>query len=152
MIMARPLSLDSETSSTSEHISLVSLLRERARLQADSPIYTLLIDGEEEGTTLSYSEVDQQARVIGALLQSLEARGERALLIYPPGLEFVVAFYGCLYAGVIAVPTHITVNQFKHKQSLLRFQAIVEDASPFAVLTVSSVLPSLSRSLTGYPV
>jgi amino acid adenylation domain-containing protein/FkbM family methyltransferase len=149
MIMAQPLSLDSETSGASKHLSLVGLLRERAILQADSPLYTFLIDGEEEGTTLSYLEVDQQARAIGALLQSLEARGERALLVYPPGLEFVVAFYGCLYAGVIAVPTHITASQFKDKQSLLRFQAIVEDASPFAVLTLSTVLPKLKPLVEG---
>ncbi|MCA1565806.1 MAG: AMP-binding protein, partial [Acidobacteria bacterium] len=151
MIMAQPLSLDSETSGASKHLSLVRLLRERASLQADRPLYTVLIDGEEEGTTLSYFEVDQQARAIGALLQSLEARGERALLVYPPGLEFVVAFYGCLYAGVIAVPTHITASQFKDKQSLLRFQAIVEDASPFAVLTLSSVLPKLKPLVEGIP-
>ena len=151
MIMAQPLSLDSETSGAAKHLSLVGLLRERASLQADRSLYTLLIDGEEEGTTLSYFEVDRQARAIGALLQSLEARGERALLVYPPGLEFIVAFYGCLYAGVIAVPTHITASQFKDKQSLLRFQAIVEDASPFAVLTVSSVLPKLKPLVDGMP-
>ena len=141
--MAQPISIESEKSSASEQLTLVELLREQASIHTHRPLYTTLIDGEEEGTTLSHFEVDQQARAIGALLQSLEGKGERALLLYPSGLEFVVAFFGCLYAGVIAVPTPIPVNQLKQKQSLLRFQAIADDAGPFAVLTLSSLLPKL---------
>ena len=151
MIMVQPISLDSEKNSASDHLTLVGLLREQSCLHTHTPLYTTLIDGEEEGTTLSHFEVDQQARAIGALLQSLEGKGKRALLLYPSGLEFVVAFYGCLYAGVIAVPTPIPVNQFKAKQSLLRFQAIVDDAGPFAVLTLSSLLPKLKSLVDGIP-
>ena len=56
-----------------------------------------------EGDHLTYAALDYEARSIGALLQSYRARGERALLLYPTGLEFIAAFFGCLYAGVTAV-------------------------------------------------
>src|SRR5215204_5547779 len=150
MTMAQSISIESE-SSASGNLTLVDLLSGQTALHPHSPLYTTLIDGEEEGTTLSHFEVDQQARAIGALLQSLEGKGERALLIYPAGLEFVVAFFGCLYAGVIAVPTSIPVNQLKQKQSLLRFQAIADDAGPFAVLTLSSFMPKLMSLVEHIP-
>jgi amino acid adenylation domain-containing protein/FkbM family methyltransferase len=141
--MAQPLSLDLENKDVAGYRSLVSLLRQRACQQPDSPVYTPLIDGEQEGGTLNYFEVDLQARAIGAALQALGASRERVLLVFPPGIDFVLAFYGCLYAGAIAVPTQAPVNRSKHNQSLTRFQAILRDASPLAVLTTSAMLPKL---------
>lgn len=85
-----------------EFSTLVEALRWRALQQPEQRIYTYLIDGELEGAQLTYAALDCQARAIGALLQSYKASGERALLLYPTGLEFIAAFFGCLYAGVIA--------------------------------------------------
>src|SRR5215813_339647 len=85
--------------------TLVELLRWRAVLQADQKAYTFLAKGEKE-LSLTYAELDRQARAIGALLQRRSATGERVLLLYPAGLEYVVAFFGCLYAGAIAVPAY----------------------------------------------
>jgi len=87
-----------------ELVTLVDLLRWRAIQQSQQRAYTFLINGEKEGPCLTYAELDCQARSISALLQQYKARGERALLLYPPGLEFITAFCSCLYAGVIAIP------------------------------------------------
>jgi acyl-CoA synthetase (AMP-forming)/AMP-acid ligase II len=76
--------------------TLVDVLRYRSLHQADQKVFTFLQDGETEEHHLTYKQLDRQARAIGASLQSLGARGERALLLYPPGLDFITAFFGCL--------------------------------------------------------
>jgi len=86
--------------------SLVDLLCNRALHQPDQIAFTFLKDGETEEISLTYGELDRQARVIAAQLQSLGVTSERALLLYPPGLEFIAAFFGCLYAEVVAVPAY----------------------------------------------
>ena len=68
--------------------------------------YTWLAQGEEAAARLTYAGLDRRARAIAAALAGAVPPGERALLLYPPGLEFVAAFFGCLYAGVIAVPAY----------------------------------------------
>src|SRR5690242_13652205 len=86
--------------------TLIDLLKERADRQPDQPAYTFLQDGEMDEVHLTYGELDRQARAIGALLQNVGTIGSRALLLYPPGLAYVAAFFGCLYAGVVAVPVY----------------------------------------------
>ena len=120
-------------------LSLVELLRLRALEQPEHRIYTYLIDGEIEGAHLTYEALDRQARAIAALLQSYKASGERALLLYPAGLEFISAFFGCLYAGVIAVPLP-PPNLAQPHRTLPRLRAIIGDAQPAVVLTTSAFL------------
>jgi amino acid adenylation domain-containing protein len=116
--------------------NLVELLRARASSQPARLAYTFLVDGEAEESTLTYLELDRQARTIAAYLQILNARGERILLLYPPGLDYIAAFFGCLYAGAIAVPSYPP----RLNQSLQRIQAIVADSEPMMALTTASIL------------
>ncbi len=102
-------------------------------------MYAYLVDGEIEGAHLTYGALDRQARAIGALLQSYRARGERALLLYPAGLEFISGFFGCLYAGVIAVPLP-PPNMAQPQRTVPRLRTIANDAQPMLVLTTSSIL------------
>lgn len=127
--------------------TLISLLRTRAAEQPDRTGYTFLVDGEEEVSTFNYSQLDQQARMIGATLQSLAQPGERALLIYQPGLEYIAAFFGCLYAGIVAVPAYPP----RPNQSLRRLQAIVADAQATLILTATSVHATVRRQLHQFP-
>jgi acyl-CoA synthetase (AMP-forming)/AMP-acid ligase II len=126
-------------SRTGEVSTLVELLCERALRQPEQRIYTYLIDGEIEGANLTLAALDRQARAIGALLQSYRASGERALLLYPAGLEFIPAFFGCLYAGAIAVPLP-PPNMAQPQRTLPRLRTIANDAQPMLVLTTSSIL------------
>lgn len=130
-----------------EFATLVEALRWRALQQPAQRIYTYLVDGESEEAHLSYAALDRQARAIGALLQSYRARGERALLFYPTGLEFIAAFFGCLYAGVIAVPLP-PPNLAQPQRTLPRLRAIVNDAHPSVVLTTSAILAKVERLFT----
>ncbi|HWS52588.1 MAG TPA: AMP-binding protein, partial [Pyrinomonadaceae bacterium] len=80
--------------------TLVELLRRRAAAEPGRCAYRFLADAETaEAASVTYAELDERARALGARLQAEGAAGERALLLYPPGLDYVVAFFGCLYAG-----------------------------------------------------
>jgi 7-keto-8-aminopelargonate synthetase-like enzyme/acyl-CoA synthetase (AMP-forming)/AMP-acid ligase II/acyl carrier protein len=116
--------------------NLVELLRHRARYQSDDIAFTYLIDGENDQVHMTYKELDRQARAIGAWLESQDLVGERALLLYPAGLEFIAAFFGCLYGGVIAVPVYPP----RRNRSLMRIQAIADDADAKIALTTDAVL------------
>jgi acyl-CoA synthetase (AMP-forming)/AMP-acid ligase II len=133
-----------------EFSTLVEILRWRALQQPKQRTYIYLADGEAEEDDLTYAALDCQARSIGALLQSYRASGERALLLYPAGLEFIAAFFGCLYAGVIAVPLP-PPNPAQPQRSLPRLRAIISDAQPSLVLTTSAILSNAKGLFTQAP-
>jgi len=116
--------------------TLVDLLRQRAECQADDRAYTFLLDGESEEVHLTYRELDRQARAIGAWLESQDLKGQRALLLYPPGLDFIAAFFGCQYAGVVAVPAYPP----RMNRAPSGIQAIAADAGATVALTTDAVL------------
>ncbi len=124
--------------------TLVELLRWRATQQPEQSIYTFLTDGERQEESYTFAELDRRARIIGASLQEQTRPGERVLLIYPSGLDFIAAFFGCLYAGVIAVPVY-PPSAVRNDRSLMKFRAIAQDVQARAVLTSSG----LSSRVTG---
>ena len=128
--------------------TLVDILRWRAIHQPDHTAYVFLEDGEREEARLTYAELDQKARAIAAHLQSSKGQGERALLLYPAGLDYIAAFLGCLYAGVIAVPAYPPRNN----RSLKRIDAIVSDAQAKYTLTHSQTLTNIKKKFAGDPV
>src|SRR6185436_651760 len=127
--------------------TLVDLLRHRADRQADDRAYTFLVDGESEEAHLTYGELDRQARAIGAWLASQGFQGQRALLLYPPGLEFIAAFFGCHYAGVIAVPAFPP----RLNRPPTGLQAIAADAGATLALTTDAVLERVKPLIAQAP-
>ena len=78
--------------------TVIDLLRVKAIERGAQTAYTFLVDGETEKLQLSYEALDTRARAIASLLQKRgNAAGQRVLLVYPPGLDYVAAFLGCLY-------------------------------------------------------
>ena len=118
--------------------SFVELVRSRALDQPERRAYTFLLDGETNEAHLTYAALDRQARAIAALLQRAGVSGERALLLYPPGLDYIAAFFGCLYAGVVAVPTY-PPRLAPNDRSLPRLRAVVSNARPLVALTTSPI-------------
>lgn len=123
--------------------TLVDLLRHRAKNQPDQIAYTFLQDGETELGSLTYQELNQQAQAIATHLQKLDIAGSRALLLYPPGLEFITAFFGCLYAQVIAVPAYPP----RRNQNMSRLQAIAASSQAKIALTMSSLVHEVEGRL-----
>ena len=120
---------------------LVDSLRYWAEHCPDEPAY-YLTDGEQQKIKLTYQQLDRQARAIAVQLESLNLRGERALLLYPPGLDYVAGLMGCLYAGTIAVPAYPP----RRNRNMERIQAISDDAIAKAALTVHEVLDRMDSS------
>ncbi|HEX8145174.1 MAG TPA: fatty acyl-AMP ligase [Pyrinomonadaceae bacterium] len=139
--------LKSVTDASVEFSNLVEILRWRALHQPERLAYTFLINGESEEVHLTYAELDRQARSIAAKLQSINAGGERALLLYPPGLDYVAAFWGCLYAGAVAVPAYPP----RINRSLQRLQAIAADAQARVALTTAPMLCGIETMLDEMP-
>ncbi len=127
----------SETSDS----DLVVLLHQRALTTPDACAYVFLADDGSSEQSISYGQLDAQARIIAAQLQMLDKVGKRALLLYPAGLDYIAAFLGCLYSGVIAVPAYPSSRHHAN-----RLSAIVHDASPAVVLTTSDLCERLQES------
>src|SRR5262245_60897413 len=121
----------SNSYSTWDVSTLVDMLCHRALHQPKQPAYKFLVDGETKTAEITYAELDRQARAIAVQLQQLVEGGERALLLYPPGLDYIAAFFGCLYAGVVAVPAYPP----QPGQPFSRTQAIAKDAQTAVILT-----------------
>ncbi len=123
--------------------TIVELLRFKAQSQPEKTIYTYLRHGETESGQLSYGELDRQARAVASQLQQLELAGARALLLYPPGLEFIIGLFGCWYAGIVAIPAYPP----RRNQNLSRLQAIVTNAQPSVVLSTSTLVANLKHRI-----
>ena len=118
------------------HVTVVGILRRRAQLQPEQTAYTFLTDGINEAGRLTYAELDARARTIACRLVECAAPGDRALLLYPQGLEFIAAFFGCLYAGIIGIPAYPP----RPNRGGLRILAIAQDAQPRLALSTSDLL------------
>ncbi len=114
--------------------SLVALLGGYARERAGERAFVYLGEDNEEQEVLTYGELDRHARVLAAKLLATARPGDRALLIFPTCLSFVVAFFACLYAGVIAVPT-VPPRIKRLRESVL---SIARDCRPRLALTIGS--------------
>jgi acyl-CoA synthetase (AMP-forming)/AMP-acid ligase II len=123
--------------------SLVELLRTRAFDEADKQAYTFLGDGEVETDHLTYAELDLRARALAARLQECGAQGARVMLLHPSGLDFIVAFFGCLYAGAVAVPAYPP----RHNRNNLRLSSIIADAQPAIALTTAPILARMENAI-----
>lgn len=127
--------------------TVVDRLRYRAEHQGPQVAYSYLVDGEDEKLEMTYAQLDQAARALAARMQAMNLQGERALLLFPPGLDFIVAFYACLYAGAVAVPAYPP----RRNRNMVRIQAIADDAEAKIALTTSDVLDRVTPMLDETP-
>lgn len=128
--------------------TLSHALRQRAVHNAEGLALRFLeADGE---TTLSYGELDSRARAIAVALRERLVPGERAVLVFHSGPDYVAAFFGCLYAGIIAVPAYPpTSGNAQHQRRLL---SIIEDSEPGLLLTSTALLAELPPGVPGLAV
>ena len=126
--------------------SVVDLLRDRAESQPDQLAYRFLADGETESGTLTYQQLHQQALQIASYLQSFLSAGDRVLVVYPysAGLEFIAAFFGCLYAGVIAVTDNPPVST----QAIPKLQTRLESSQCRAILSTETLIQQIQTQFS----
>ena len=127
--------------------SIIDILRHRAAHQSEKRGYTFLSEGEAEEIFVTYGDLDRRARACAARLQSYDLKGKCILLLYPPGLDYVSAFFGCLYAGaipVLAFPPRLS-------RHMPRLQAILADAKTTDILTTDALFSNIQRCLVQLP-
>jgi len=125
--------------------TFVELLRLRAAYQRCERALTYLVDGDSQEDHVTYAGLDEAARAIATVLQSMGAVGQRTLLLYRPGLDFIRAFLGCMYAGAVAVPVYFP----RPGRPFLILTAIARDAEAVAVLTSSALIPAIHKHTDG---
>jgi acyl-CoA synthetase (AMP-forming)/AMP-acid ligase II/acyl carrier protein len=113
--------------------SLVDLLHQRAAAMGDKQVFSFLRANGEQEANLTYQSLHQRAMAIAAELQALAPPGERALLLFPPGLDFISAFFGCLYAGIVAVPAAVP----SRNRLTTSVEAIFQASKPSLVLSTA---------------
>lgn len=114
----------------SQFETLVDLLQWRAQEMPHKVAFTFLKDGVDETDQITFSQLDERARQIAARLQSESVENPTALLLYPQGIEHMCALWGCMYAGVRAVPLFVPQNDRVYK----RIKSIAEDSGAQFVL------------------
>ncbi len=129
--------------------TIVELLFERAALHPERPALTFLTDGDTPTHVYNYGELHARARACAALLSERAAPGDRALLIYPTGPDYVVAFLGSLYAGLIAVPAYPPTSRDPRHSG--RLVSILKDATPRLVLTNGALAGPLGAARAAVP-
>ena len=127
--------------------SLVDVLRHRATDQPNDIAYIFLPDRGDERIQLTFADLYVRARAIALRLVERGQRGDRAALLFAPGLDFIVSFCGCLLAGVIAVPMMIPRRDSSRDASA----AILADCSPRFAMTrrdlIAGARPDLAERL-----
>ncbi|MEF2965238.1 fatty acyl-AMP ligase [Paenibacillus sp. M1] len=116
--------------------NLLDMLQERERQFPDKRAFVYLQNGENESENATYSELYKSSVKVAAYLQYLELKGERALILLPSGIEYIVAFLGCLQAGVIPIPAYPPTKSRNNDRLL----SIYENAEPGLIILPSRAM------------
>lgn len=127
--------------------SLLGRLDRHADEFPELTAFTFLGDrGDPE--TLTFGQLARRVRSIAAQLENLFQPGDRAVLLFPQGLEFICAYLGCLAAGVVAVPAYPP----RRNRKADRLNGMIADCTPAALLTVGAVRATFPADLANTPV
>lgn len=118
----------------------IELMDERVAKQGEQVAFVFLDEEGQAADTLTYRELDQRVRALAYRLTCESTVGDRALLLHPPGLDYVVSFYACLYAGVIGIPL------FPPQRSRIdHIDEVARDSRAGIVLSTSTVLSAMEE-------
>lgn len=128
------------------HSRWSEVLRQRAEQSPKSPAFTFLERGETPAASLTFSGLQEHSHSVAAALREVARPGDRILLVYPPGLDFIPAFFGCLHAGLTAVPVQ-SPHPAMLKRFLPRLRAIARDCGAAALCTTEAYLSEIEKVL-----
>ena len=140
-----PIPADQDAPALAALTSLADLMRYRAAAQPHDRAYLVLSDRGAEGPEIDFAEVERRAGVLAARIAARAAPGERALLLCPTGIEFIIGLFGCVLAGVIAVPMMLPRRQSARDASA----GIVADCAPRLALAPRALIDGGRGDLVG---
>lgn len=114
----------------------IDILQKRAELTPNRAAFTFYANGEKNEIT--FNELDYKVRSLASILQQKKLKGERALLLYPPGFDYIIGYLACLYSGVIAVPVYPPEHGMIDK-TLPRLKAIINDSEAKVALSTLEI-------------
>ncbi|HEY8938868.1 MAG TPA: fatty acyl-AMP ligase [Cellvibrio sp.] len=124
--------------------TILTCLEHYAAARGSENAYVFLTDGETQEQPLTYNELRERAQSLAGELTQRGLQDQAVLLLFPAGLDFVIAFFACLYAGTIAVPANLARNSHHYA----RLKQIIQDSNTQAVLTTPALKPATEKGLT----
>ncbi|HXS85984.1 MAG TPA: SDR family NAD(P)-dependent oxidoreductase [Mycobacterium sp.] len=127
--------------------TFLDLTRQRAETYRNKAAFDYcryFADGEQH-SQLTFGELDNRARAVASVLQRMGATGERALVLCPSGLDFIVAFFGCIYAGAVPVPVHPPARA----RVIGRVASIVQDTEARFTVTTAETQAQFQGAIDG---
>ena len=137
----RGMEIVNYTQTAFEDLTIIDRLRHHARAMPEVAAYTFLRD-EGAADSLTFDQLERRARGLARILLAHAKAGDRALLLYPSGLEFITAFVACLYAGIIAIPATTP----RKNRSGERLKSIFNDSTPRLILTTSDIVVTVTKT------
>ena len=132
--------IDNPTIPNSNYSSMIDLLSHKAMIHPEKVVYTFLSNDNQDETNITYQELHMYAKQLAAYLQHLGLEGQRALLMYPSGIDYVKAFLGCIYANVTPVPVYPPGLS----RNMERLKAIMDDSATNIILTTTQLHSKIS--------
>lgn len=123
--------------------TIIDILYERSQTTPDRIAFKYIYDDEKKTEGVSYKSLWIEALIIANFLKERAATGDRVMLLFPPGLAYVKAFYGCLLAGMIAVPLYPPRRNSKSERIL----GVATSCQSSLALTVNSELININKIL-----
>lgn len=124
--------------------TIIGILCERAKTTPDKIAFKYILDDEKKVEELSYKGLWNGALIVADFLRKRADTGDRVMLLFPPGLDYVKAFYGCLLAGMIAVPLYPPRRNSKSE----RIMGVATSCQSLLALTVNSELAAINKILS----
>ena len=104
--------------------TFIEVVKNRVKADPEHIVYRFLDDGINESESFNFHQIEIRSKAMGASMQQVASKGERVLLLFPPGLSYVASFFACLYTGLVAVPAYPP----RRNRSLHRIHTIIEDS------------------------
>jgi len=119
--------------------TFIDILYEQGNRYPSKQLYIFLLDGEKEEQSITYEQLIIKARMLAHKLEDITERNDRVLLFYPPGLEYIIAFYACLFNGLIAVPAYPPDSR-----NISRIYSIIQDSKAKLALCPKDIYEKVS--------
>ena len=127
--------------------NIIEIFENNCSRLPEKVIYYYLEDGYNETSRITYREMNIRAKAIAGYLQQHHHKGDRAMLLFPPGIEFIASLFGCFFAGIIGVPAYPP----RKNRMFDRFESILKDCTPSCILTTEKIHSDILKNFSEEP-